>query len=98
MYVGKSSSMEAGFKLGEVVCTPAALIFLEEAGVSPASLLRRHASGDWGDVSEVAAKENEFSVKEGYRILSRYPVGGEHVWIITKADRSATTILLPKEY
>ena len=46
MCVGKSSSMEAGFKLGEVVCTPAALIFLEEAGVSPASLLSRHASGD----------------------------------------------------
>jgi hypothetical protein len=90
--------MEARFELGEVVCTPAALVFLEEAGVSPASLLRRHTSGDWGDVPEVAAIENEFSVQEGYRILSRYPVEGEHVWIITKADRSATTILLPKEY
>ena len=90
--------MEARFELGEVVCTPAALVFLEETGVSPASLLRRHASGDWGDVTEVAAMENEFSVQQGYRILSRYPVGEDHVWIITKADRSATMILLPKEY
>lgn len=96
--MGKKRSMEARFKLGEIVCPPSALVFLEEAGVSPASLLHRHVSGDWGDVSEVAAIENEFSVKEGYRILSMYPVGGEHVWIITKADRSATTILLPKEY
>lgn len=46
------------------------------------------------------ARENELSVREGFRILSSYPVGNEGVpvWILTEADRSATTILLPAEY
>jgi hypothetical protein len=90
--------MGALFELGEIVGTPAALDVLERAGVSPASLLRRHASGDWGDVAEVDAIENTLSVREGFRILSSYQVGEDRVWIITKADRSASIILLPKEY
>ena len=90
--------MKALFELGKVVGTPGALDLLERAEVSPASLLRRHASGDWGEVSEVDAIENALSVRDGFRILSSYPIGGEQVWIITKADRSATTILSPKEY
>jgi hypothetical protein len=97
--VGKEERrMKALFELGKVVGTPGALDLLERTEVSPASLIRRHASGDWGEVSEVAAIENALSVREGFRVLSSYSVGGEHVWIITKADRSATTILLPKEY
>ena len=51
-----------------------------------------------GEVSEVDAIENGLSVRDGFRILSSYQVGEERVWIITKADRSATMILLPKEY
>ena len=90
--------MGAQFELGEIVGTPTALDLLERAGVSPASLLSRHASGDWGEVSEVDAIENGLSVREGFRIMSSYQVGEERVWIITKADRSATMILLPKEY
>jgi hypothetical protein len=90
--------MEALFKLGEVVGTPAAQELLERGGVDSTSLLQRHVSGDWGDVPEADARENEFSVKEGYRIVSAYPVGEGKVWIITEADRSATTILLPEEY
>jgi hypothetical protein len=86
------------FELGEVVGTPAALDLLEEAGVDPASLLRRHSSGDWGDVPEADARENEFAVQGEYRVLSSYPVGESRVWIITEADRSATTIMLPGEY
>jgi hypothetical protein len=52
------------------------------------------------DSSSVAhvCRENELSLKHGWRILSSYPVGNEKVWIITEADRSYTTILLPKEY
>jgi hypothetical protein len=97
--VGKEErSMAALFELGEIVGTPTALDLLERAGVSPASLLSRHASGDWGDVAEVAAIENALSVRDGFRILSSYQVGEDHVWLITKADRSATMILLPKEY
>jgi len=94
---GKEEHMGALFELGEVFGTPAALDLLEEAGIDPASLLGRHQSGDHGDVPEVVAR-NEFPVQEGYRIMSAYSVGDEHVWIITEGDRSTTTILLPEEY
>ncbi len=86
-------------ELGATVATPGALEALEQAGVSPASLLVRHQSGDWGEVPKEDARENERSLKHGYRVLSSYPLGeGRKVWIITEADRSATTILLPSEY
>lgn len=83
-----------------MVATPGALEALETSGVSPARLLERHRSGDWGEVPPEDAKENERSVEHGYRILSSYPVGepGEKVWIITEADRSSTCLLLPSEY
>lgn len=73
---------------------------LEEAGVGGLELLRRHQSGDWGSVLTEDARENERSLKYGWRLLSSYPVGeaGERVWLITERDRSATTILLPSEY
>jgi hypothetical protein len=72
---------------------------MEEAGVSPASLLIRHASGDWGELNEHDRQENEFSLKNGFRILSNYALGnGERIWIITEADGSSTCLLLPSEY
>lgn len=86
------------FSLGRVVATPGALELLESASTNPATLLERHASGDWGEVSREDARENERSVRCGYRILSSYPVGGEKVWILTEADRSSTCLLLPSEY
>jgi hypothetical protein len=58
------------------------------------ALLERHQSGDWGDVSAEDARENEFSVRHGFRIVSSYRVAGERLWVITEADRSATTFLL----
>jgi hypothetical protein len=68
----------------------------------PARLLERHASGDWGEVPPEDARENERSLKYGFRIVSSYPVGGEadgeRVWGITEADRSSTCLLLPSEY
>ena len=85
--------------LGRVVATPGALRTLKEAGVSPSSLLIRHASGDWGELTEHDRKENEFSLKSGFRILSSYTLSsGERIWIITEADRSSTCLLLPTEY
>jgi hypothetical protein len=80
------------------VATPGALEVLAEAGEDPHVLLARHASGDWGELSEYDRRENERSLKHGWRILSSYPVGGKTVWIITEADRSVTTILLSEEY
>jgi hypothetical protein len=87
------------FDLGRVVATPGALALLVSAGENPANLLERHASGDWGEVPPEDARENERSLKYGFRILSSYPVGaGERVWVITEADRSSTCLLLPSEY
>jgi len=61
-------------------------------------LVQRHMSGDWGDLSAEDKAENELSLREGFRILSAYELEGQRYWIITEADRSVTTILLPQEY
>lgn len=90
--------MAARFDLGRVVATPAALEALEVSGMAPAQLLGRHQSGDWGEVPREDARENERSVKHGFRILSSYAAGEERIWIITEADRSSTCLLLPSEY
>jgi hypothetical protein len=88
------------FDLGRVVATPAALALLVSAGENLARLLERHRSGDWGVVPPEDARENAYSLKHGFRVLSSYPVGGEgeRIWIITEADRSSTCLLLPQEY
>jgi len=63
------------------------------------SSLRRHAAGDWGDVSQGDKEENELSQTEGFRLLSAYETEGlPKIWIITEADRSVTTVLFPEEY
>ena len=86
------------FPLGQVVATPGALQVFENAGQEPEEFLNRHDRGDWGEVSDKDKQENEFSVQQGFRILSAYTTSaGERIWIITEADRSATTILLPEE-
>lgn len=86
-------------KLGQVVITPGALTVLEEAGETELPYLARHHSGDWGEVDHDDWQENELSLREGFRIFSSYTTStGVKLWIITEADRSATTILLPSEY
>ena len=87
------------FPVGQIVATPGALAALEEAADNPALFLRRHVTGDWGEVDEHDRNENEFSVEHGFRLLSAYTLSnGTKLWIITEADRSATTLLLPSEY
>ncbi len=92
--------MSALFTLGAVVATPGALDLLEEAGVDACALLRRHQGGDWGQVPACDARENVKSVKNGWRVLSSYPLGkhGAKVWVLTEATRELTTILLPEDY
>ena len=92
--------MAALFPLGQLIATPGALALLAGAGENPAVLLARHVSGDWGEVPPEDARENELSIREGFRIVSSYLVGsrGARVWLITEADRSTTCILLPEEY
>jgi len=89
----------ARFSLGRVVATPGVLEALHEAGQEPLTFLARHVTGDWGDLDEHDRRENEFAVEHGFRILSAYTLSsGTRIWIITEADRSVTTLLLPSEY
>ena len=88
------------FSLGQIVATPGALAALEKAGHTPQEFLSRHLQGDWGDLSDEDRTENELSLQRGFRLLSSYRTnaGDTKIWVITEADRSATTILLPEEY
>lgn len=90
---------EAKFPLGQTVMTPGALSALEEAGQSPFEFLMRHASGDWGEVCNEDREENELALREGFQLMSIYRTKKDtRLWVITEADRSVTTILLPEEY
>lgn len=87
------------FPLGRTVATPSALEALERAGQHPVEFVAQHAAGDWGDVDEEDAALNDDAIVDGTRILSAYRTAlGTRIWIITEADRSATTVLLPNEY
>jgi hypothetical protein len=87
------------FPLGKVVGTPGALEALALAGNSAAEFLARHTRGDWGEVDAHDRKANDWSLDHEARILSAYTLStGVKVWVITEADRSVTTVLLPEEY
>lgn len=90
-------------KLGRLVATPGALAAVTESRLR--ECLRRHQVGDWGEVCTEDARENDLSVVHGFRILSCYAidttrpaVDDNRLWILTEADRSVTTVLLPMEY
>jgi hypothetical protein len=87
------------FPLGLITGTVGAVRALEEAGQGPQVFLDRHVHGDWGEVTEADKRENDYSVQYGFRILSAYTTNaGERIWVLTGADRSATTFMLPEEY
>lgn len=89
--------MEPLLQLGQVVTTPGAM-GLAEQGVNLWHFLVRHQQGDWGDLSHEDKLENDYSKDKHLRILSAYNTRAGRLWIITEADRSATTFLLPEEY
>ena len=83
------------FPLGQILATPGAL----DLCVNFYPYLRRHQCADWGDLGDEDKAENDFSVENGLRVLSAYHTpDGVKFWIITEANRSATTVLLPSEY
>lgn len=87
------------FLPGRLVATPGALDALAACEQAPGIFLARHIRGDWGIVSADDKRLNAEAVQGGDRILSAYETAqGVKLWIITEADRSATTILLPSEY
>ena len=78
---------------------PPPLAALEAAGVQPRTLLARHAQSDWGDIVEEDRQLNALALINGERLLSAYTLPNNvRVWVITEADRSATTLILPEEY
>ncbi|MFM0753639.1 SH3 domain-containing protein [Paraburkholderia strydomiana] len=88
------------FQMGRPVITSKALVALDAAGVEGVQLLARHIRGDWGQLSAEDLAANELALLTGKRLLSSYnlPDGYSKIWIVTEADRSVTTILLPDEY
>ena len=80
------------------MATPGALKLLSEAGEDPFGYIYRHVSGDWGELCAFDRRQNELAMRTGERVFSSYDTAAGKVWIITEADRSVTTILLPEEY
>jgi len=87
------------FDLGQTVVTPAAIEALQQSGISVASLLCRHQCGDWGDLDAKDIARNNDALRLGSRLFSSYQITESiKIWVITEADRSVTTLLLPEDY
>ena len=87
----------AKLSLGRITATPGVLEIVSQTDLSEA--LACHATGDWGEVGEEDRKANDDALRDGARLLSAYRTqDGTKFWIITEADRSSTTVLLPEEY
>lgn len=86
------------FELGRIFATPGAIEAMGKVEVSIIEILGRHQGGDWSEMDESDRKENEFALDKCLRIFSSYTYNGVKFWVITEADRSVTTILLPEEY
>ncbi|MEQ6475563.1 type I restriction endonuclease subunit M [Comamonas sp. wu1-DMT] len=101
------------FSLGQLVATPGAMELLEQTGFSALALISCHSQGSWGDCCDEDKETNELAIRQGMRVMSVYRLVDAEtllqtpldkrsslptLWIITEADRSVTTLLLPSEY
>jgi hypothetical protein len=94
-----SSNPTNRFPLGQIVATPGAIQAMQDAVQTGSVFLERHAAGDWGEICRQDKTLNDEAVDGEARIMSAYRTSlGVRLWVITEADRSATTILLPEEY
>jgi len=85
------------FPLGKIVMTRG--VHAAIAAEKLFGALLRHAQGDWGDVGAEDRQSNEEALLRQFRLFSVYGASDKSkFWIITEADRSYTTILLPEEY
>lgn len=88
---------KALFRLGRILATPNALNKLAQDDILTA--IRRHQAGDWGDVDDHDRQANDRALTEGTRLFSVYhSATGLKFWLITEADRSVSTVLLPEDY
>ena len=91
------NAIKQSFALGQLLITPAARDALTPEEVSTS--LRRHSQGDWGDVCPYDWQANDEALGEGARLLSVFhSAGNVKFWIISEADRAATTVLMPDDY
>jgi hypothetical protein len=96
---GNKEDPRPRFALGGMRITPFATDALQKSGDNVALLIRRHMSGDWGDLDDYDKTQNDEGVERGLRILSSYTLSsGDRLWVITEGDRSATTVMTPDEY
>lgn len=86
------------FELGIICITMGARDVIQDSLDKLSEIINRHQSGDWGDLDEEDKSLQETALKYGARLLSSYVVDGHRLWVITEADRSSTTGLLPSEY
>jgi hypothetical protein len=92
-----NTTTEQHFESGRMLATPGAIEAIDPQDMAGA--VRRHLARDWGDCGPEDWAENDLALREGFRLFSVYhDRHGVKFWIITEADRSATTILLPEEY
>jgi len=85
------------FRLGHIVATPNALLKLSQDDILQG--IQRHQAGDWGDVDDHDRQANDRALTDGSRLVSVYYSAKQiKFWIITEADRSATTVLMPEDY
>lgn len=92
-----SRMLSTKFDPGRILATPTAMRAVPAK--EQVNALQRHFNGDWGDVCEADRLRNEQALKTGERLFSVYHTAkGRKFWIITEADRSATTVLLPQDY
>jgi hypothetical protein len=91
--------LESLFPLGNLYATPGVIAAAEASGDNLMLFVFRHSAGDWGDLSREDVRANAQSLKDSTRLLSAYHLkDGTKIWVITEADRSSSTILLPGEY
>ena len=87
------------FTLGQLLATPGALATLKTLQLTALPFLLRHVSGDWGDICAEDCQANVDGLRYGNRLMSVYMLSpSDRLWVITEADRSSTTLLLPEEY
>lgn len=98
MTTQQTNQVKPLFALGQTVATPGAMEVMQNICISAYALLSRHQRGDWGNLEVEDQHANNQALTQGGRIFSAYSFAAVRLWVITEADRSVTTILLPEDY
>lgn len=83
--------------LGTCFITPGAVAMMTAEEMR--RVLDAQRAGMWGNEDPEGREANDAAIMFGNRVVSVFGTeAGVRVWVITEADRSSTTILLPEEY